>query len=1261
MIKMVIFCVIAFALTWLPFNALIVIGDVNPNIWEYQNIMYIWFITHYLAMCHTITNPLIYIWMNNRFRAGFRKVISDLFRPFQQVSAFLCYHCICLRFAFKCSGKKYPRVANNIPNRGPVQILTSSCSVNNTNNNINVSNNNNNNNITTSTNGATNSNSKNNHNNFNSYGNNKNTNIVASINTSGSSAYQQMRATNGTKSQMASSSGPFSVAILPNAHDSIGEHSHAICSSSAGMNEKETLREREREKGKENNLERHAYFPDSKIRSTHRALNREKSNSKAVNNDKLEAAQCCKMKLNMSGFSKKMAKESSLGTSLIRITAGMANTVASDSRLFDSANSAQVEHQKRDFQKNSGKCSAKSEQSLAGTIRNKLAIGSNYPSNVPRSPSELSLKRAKNCLDEHQVRCKVDDQTSNAGAKSSTDINNNIDKNNNNQAAQQQQQHHEMRPESKAKCKRKRKKHSHAICIQMTSTEYGSKNTSGKVQIGYLAKSASTSKRKHEKVENKAIGGNLVKLFGRQKSKAASVSSVGVPACPACRSGTRAAVVVGDGDGAVVGNGSATGVETTTTTETGNGTDNKQLVGDNRHSFLVDMRQSSQSTATISFQTNTTSLAISPLNSIQTKNDSLPDSIYSTTGTQTTRDHAKFEASRSLDLGKQGKQGKQSYNNKLPNSSLQLELELQQNKRVIKFKSIDRHSTFPVDSLKVLSDTCLLRWQTGSGEFEEEKRRQSERDQQQSLSSNRLTSQTDYVSTNRQQKQACQLKARAIPGKEVDVECSCSVGEKYNCERERSHNISSRSSENSPLEAAKESYCDKHHFGSNSLTDDDVCDVFQASNSNLNHKNHEKLINNETNGDNKSLRQNQVRENGGSLELLSDQFDEEEDKSLLEEYDDKYSPATNNHNSTTNYDLEMVSLESNHTLINRSSCSTINTQQLNVTTLSGKFSSSGDDQSCLKENNISNRTNNNNDKLLLTDQELTIDGNCDSISSSNKYSVSSNATNTSSSNKYFRNKIKRRTMLLDKYPISGSKANKHKHGFGGSTDLNRVEVALTSGEQRRSVTQNSTSNPKLRNQNENVPLEVESEREFSVYIREISCNSSRLRNQSSSAALAANSNSVSTSALSFEASARAPKFSSSTSTEKNELKEVDVAERNHLGRRLKRDQSGQDSHSSSLSCLQPIQSDFNEAEVNLCRVSVLDEDLNLAEIGEIEPKQGVFDVCHKFASPTDEQCEGTYLSPVKGESQEMRLVRKSPTVYLINKTSSQENSLLEGK
>ena len=72
---MMIVCVLAFTLCWLPFNILIILGDYY-NVYEYDYIEYIWVATHWLAMSHAVYNPVIYITMNPRFRYGFRRVLG---------------------------------------------------------------------------------------------------------------------------------------------------------------------------------------------------------------------------------------------------------------------------------------------------------------------------------------------------------------------------------------------------------------------------------------------------------------------------------------------------------------------------------------------------------------------------------------------------------------------------------------------------------------------------------------------------------------------------------------------------------------------------------------------------------------------------------------------------------------------------------------------------------------------------------------------------------------------------------------------------------------------------------------------------------------------------------------------------------------------------------------------------------------------------------------------------------------------------------
>lgn len=78
MIKMMITCVATFTLCWLPFNTLIVVGDEYDEIYLYPHIKYVWFACHWLAMSHACYNPFIYIWMNSRFRDGFKYVLRFL-------------------------------------------------------------------------------------------------------------------------------------------------------------------------------------------------------------------------------------------------------------------------------------------------------------------------------------------------------------------------------------------------------------------------------------------------------------------------------------------------------------------------------------------------------------------------------------------------------------------------------------------------------------------------------------------------------------------------------------------------------------------------------------------------------------------------------------------------------------------------------------------------------------------------------------------------------------------------------------------------------------------------------------------------------------------------------------------------------------------------------------------------------------------------------------------------------------------------------
>nr|XP_029710436.1 RYamide receptor-like [Aedes albopictus] len=74
MIKMMVTVVIVFTICWLPFNFLMIV-NVDDS-WDL--LPYVWFAFHWLAMSHSCYNPIIYCYMNARFRSGFILVLHGV-------------------------------------------------------------------------------------------------------------------------------------------------------------------------------------------------------------------------------------------------------------------------------------------------------------------------------------------------------------------------------------------------------------------------------------------------------------------------------------------------------------------------------------------------------------------------------------------------------------------------------------------------------------------------------------------------------------------------------------------------------------------------------------------------------------------------------------------------------------------------------------------------------------------------------------------------------------------------------------------------------------------------------------------------------------------------------------------------------------------------------------------------------------------------------------------------------------------------------
>ncbi|BFF92261.1 tachykinin-like peptides receptor 99D [Drosophila madeirensis] len=73
-VKMMIVVVLIFAICWLPFHSYFLVTSCYPAITEAPFIQELYLAIYWLAMSNSMYNPIIYCWMNSRFRYGFKMV-----------------------------------------------------------------------------------------------------------------------------------------------------------------------------------------------------------------------------------------------------------------------------------------------------------------------------------------------------------------------------------------------------------------------------------------------------------------------------------------------------------------------------------------------------------------------------------------------------------------------------------------------------------------------------------------------------------------------------------------------------------------------------------------------------------------------------------------------------------------------------------------------------------------------------------------------------------------------------------------------------------------------------------------------------------------------------------------------------------------------------------------------------------------------------------------------------------------------------------
>ncbi|XP_076358917.1 tachykinin-like peptides receptor 99D [Tachypleus tridentatus] len=78
-VKMMMVVVLIFAVCWLPYHVYFLLAHDHREITNYKIFQHVYLGIYWLAMSNSMYNPIIYCWMNSRFREEFKKVFMLCF------------------------------------------------------------------------------------------------------------------------------------------------------------------------------------------------------------------------------------------------------------------------------------------------------------------------------------------------------------------------------------------------------------------------------------------------------------------------------------------------------------------------------------------------------------------------------------------------------------------------------------------------------------------------------------------------------------------------------------------------------------------------------------------------------------------------------------------------------------------------------------------------------------------------------------------------------------------------------------------------------------------------------------------------------------------------------------------------------------------------------------------------------------------------------------------------------------------------------
>ncbi|XP_050532584.1 tachykinin-like peptides receptor 99D isoform X2 [Daktulosphaira vitifoliae] len=112
-VKMMIVVVTIFAICWLPYHIYFIVTSHMPELVKKPYIQDVFLAFYWLAMSNSMHNPIVYCWMNSRFRQGFKQFFSFVPCINVRTGSLIRREVVTSRYSFSGSPDAHYRIVRN--------------------------------------------------------------------------------------------------------------------------------------------------------------------------------------------------------------------------------------------------------------------------------------------------------------------------------------------------------------------------------------------------------------------------------------------------------------------------------------------------------------------------------------------------------------------------------------------------------------------------------------------------------------------------------------------------------------------------------------------------------------------------------------------------------------------------------------------------------------------------------------------------------------------------------------------------------------------------------------------------------------------------------------------------------------------------------------------------------------------------------------------------------------------------------------------